>query len=304
MLAENQPANGGTTLNTVYGFIGLGNMGAPMCANLVAAGMSLRVFDAAGTAERTPQGAVVGDSIADLAANTDTIFLSLPDGKVTHAVCEEVLLAADRRVSRIVDFSTTVPEAAGAIGAKLGAAGITFVDAPVSGGRAGAVAGSLTVIASGPGGDVAQLSAAFDAVGGNTFHVGAVPGQAQAVKLLNNFLSATAMAATSEAVLFGQKFGVDISTILDCVNVSSGRNTASADKFPNRVVTGSYDAGFATALMTKDVALYLEQVRVAGTPENIGSVVSARWNAALTDMPESDFTEIYRHIAGESKTGE
>ena len=104
--------------------------------------------------------------------------------------------------------------------------------------------------------------------------------------------------------MFGQKFGVDISTILDCVNVSSGRNTASADKFPNRVVTGSYDAGFATALMTKDVALYLEQVRVAGTPENIGSVVSARWNAALTDMPESDFTEIYRHIAGESKTGE
>ena len=145
---------------------------------------------------------------------------------------------------------------------------------------------------------------AFDEVGGNIFHVGEAPGQAQAVKLLNNFLSATAMAATSEAVLFGQKYGVDISTILDCVNVSSGRNTASADKFPNRVVTGTYDAGFATALMTKDVALYLEQVRVAGTPDEIGSVVSGRWNAVLEDMPESDFTEIYRHIAGETQTGE
>jgi 3-hydroxyisobutyrate dehydrogenase len=287
-----------------FGFIGLGNMGAPMCANLVAAGFDLRVFDAAGTASRAPDGTVAGDSIADLAATTDTIFLSLPDGGVTRAVCGEIVTVADRRVSRVVDFSTTGPEAARDVGARLDAAGIRFVDAPVSGGRAGAIAGSLTVIASGTGVDIGDLSRAFDAVGGNTFHVGDAPGQAQAVKLLNNFLSATAMAATSEAVVFGEKFGVDMSTILDCVNVSSGRNTASADKFPNRVVTGSYDAGFATALMTKDVALYLEQVRVAGTPDMIGSVVSARWNAAHDAMPESDFTEIYRHIAGERQTGE
>lgn len=287
-----------------FGFIGLGNMGAPMCANLIAAGHSMRVFDAAGTAERAPDGALAADSIADLAATTDTIFLSLPDGRISGLVCDEILAEADRRVSRIVDFSTTGPEAAGAMGAKLDAAGIAFVDAPVSGGRAGAIAGSLTVIASGPKSDMADLASAFDAVGGNVFHVGEAPGQAQAVKLLNNFLSATAMAATSEALLFGQKYGVDISTILDCVNVSSGRNTASADKFPNRVVTGTYDAGFATALMAKDVALYLEQVRVAGTPDEIGSVVSARWNAALEDMPESDFTEIYRHIAGGIQTGE
>lgn len=287
-----------------FGFIGLGNMGAPMCANLVAAGHTMRVFDAAGTAERVPDGALAADSIADLAATTDTIFLSLPDGRISGLVCDEILAKAGRRVSRIVDFSTTGPKAAGAMGAKLDAAGIAFVDAPVSGGRAGAIAGSLTVIASGPKSDMADLASAFDAVGGNVFHVGEVPGQAQAVKLLNNFLSATAMAATSEAMLFGQKYGVDISTILDCVNVSSGRNTASADKFLNRVVTGTYDAGFATALMAKDVALYLEQARVAGTPDEIGSVVSAQWNAALEDMPESDFTEIYRHIAGGIQTGE
>jgi 3-hydroxyisobutyrate dehydrogenase len=282
---------------TVYGFIGLGNMGAPMCANLVTAGLELCVFDAAGTADRAPESTTPGDSVAALAAATDTIFLSLPDGKICHTVCDEILAAADRRVSRIVDFSTTGPEAAVAIGAKLDAAGITFIDAPVSGGRAGAIAGSLTVIASGPATDISELTTAFDAVGGNTFNVGAAPGQAQAVKLLNNFLSATAMAATSEAVLFGQKFDVDLSTILDCVNVSSGRNTASMDKFPNRIVSETYDAGFATALMTKDVALYLEQVRVAGTPDAVGTTVSGLWNAALADMPESDFTEIYRHIA-------
>jgi len=107
------------------------------------------------------------------------------------------------------------------------------------------------------------------------------------------------MAATSEAVVFGQKHGVDMSTILDVVNVSTGRNTATMDKFPNRVVPGTFDAGFAMALMTKDVALYLEQVGVAGTPDAVGSIMSALWNAAHDDMPGSDFTEIYRYIAGE-----
>ncbi|MBO6783916.1 MAG: NAD(P)-dependent oxidoreductase, partial [Alphaproteobacteria bacterium] len=126
------------------------------------------------------------------------------------------------------------------IGAMLNAEGVAFVDAPVSGGRSGALAGSVTVIVSGADPAVEGLDGAFDAVGGNTFRVGTEPGQAQAVKLLNNFLSATAMAATSEAALFGETFGIDLATILDVVNVSSGRNTASADKFPNRIVTGTY----------------------------------------------------------------
>ncbi len=287
-----------------YGFIGLGNMGGPMCANLIAAGLTLRVFDVAGTETRAPEGSGIADSIAGLASSVETIFLSLPDGKVVESVCAEITRSADRETGTVVDFSTTGPDAAGSVAKLLGEAGLVFIDAPVSGGKSGAVAGTLTIIASGPDDAVADLAVPFEAVGGNVFHVGPLPGQAQAVKLLNNFLSATAMAATSEAVLFGQKFDVDMQTILDVVNVSSGQNTATADKFPRRVVSGSYDAGFATALMTKDVALYLDEVRVAGTPDRVGSSMLALWNAAHKAMPESDFTEIYRYIAGETKSGE
>ncbi len=282
--------------NTV-GFIGLGNMGAPMCANLLAVGFDVVGFDAAGTPARAPEGARVAGGIADLVTDVETVFLSLPDGRIVREVCESILAVRGRATSRVVDFSTTGPEAAREIGAMLGEAGMSFVDAPVSGGRSGAVAGSLTVIVSGADDAVSGLDGAFEAVGGNVFRVGTAPGQAQAMKLLNNFLSATAMAATSEAALFGEAFGLDLSTIVDVVNVSSGRNTASADKFPNRIVTGTYDAGFATALMTKDVALYLEQVRVAGTADRVGSAVSSLWRETDAARPGSDFTEIYRHLA-------
>ncbi len=286
------------TANT-FGFIGLGNMGGPMCANLVKAGFDVIAFDAAGTAGRAPEGAKAAANLEEVVQNTDAIFLSLPDGKIVRAVCEEILAVAGRKAGVVVDFSTTGPEAAREVGEMLGAQGVSFVDAPVSGGKAGAIAGTVTVIVAGPDEATGPLQGAFGAVGGNVFHVGPNPGQGQAVKLLNNFLSATAMAATSEAVLFGQTHGVDMSTILDVVNVSTGRNTASADKFPNRIVTGTFDAGFAMALMTKDVGLYLKEVQAAGTPERIGGPMSALWNDARDAMPGSDFTEIYRFIAGE-----
>ncbi|MBT4772349.1 MAG: NAD(P)-dependent oxidoreductase [Rhodospirillaceae bacterium] len=282
-----------------YGFIGLGNMGAPMCANLCAAGIVPCVFDAAGTAERAPAGTIVADDVAAV-AQQDTVFLSLPDGRIVASVCDEILNAPGRTVSTVVDFSTTGPQAAGEIGAALAAGGITFVDAPVSGGRAGAIAGSVTVIASGPDEAVAALSAPFEAVGGNVFHVGVNPGQGQAVKLLNNFLSATAMAATSEAVQFGLGHGVAMETILDVVNVSTGQNTASADKFPKRVATESFDAGFAMALMTKDVALYFDEVQKSGSSNKVGTTMTGLWNAADGAMPGADFTEIYKYLRGDS----
>lgn len=282
-----------------YGFIGLGNMGAPMCANLCAAGIVPTVFDAAGTAERAPEGATVADDIAAV-AQQDTVFLSLPDGRTVASVCDEILNAPGRTVSTVVDFSTTGPQAAGEIGAALAAGGITFVDAPVSGGRAGAIAGSVTVIAAGPDDAVAALAAPFEAVGGNIFHVGQTPGQGQAVKLLNNFLSATAMAATSEAVQFGLGHGVAMETILDVVNVSTGQNTASADKFPKRIATETFDAGFAMALMTKDVALYFDEVQKSGSSNKIGAAMTGLWNAADGAMPGADFTEIYKYLRDQS----
>ena len=284
---------------TAYGFIGLGNMGMPMCGHLCTAGLPVICYDAAGTQERAPEGAGIGDSIAAVATAADTIFLSLPDGPVVTEVATEITAVPGRRTTTVVDLSTTGPDAAIAVGAGLAEAGIIFVDAPVSGGRSEAVAATLALMCAGPDAAVAGLATAFDAIAGNVFHVGTRPGQGQAMKLLNNFLSATAMAATTEATLFGAAHGLEMDTMLAVLNVSSGRNTATGDKFPNRIATGTFDAGFATALMSKDVSLFREQVRQAGTPDDVAEVVSRLWRETEAALPGSDFTEIYRYIAGD-----
>ncbi len=281
---------------TAYGFIGLGNMGASMCGHLCTAGLPITCYDVAGTAERAPDGAEIADDLTIVARSTDTIFLSLPDGSVVGDVTGEIAAVEGRRTTTVVDFSTTGPEAAEAIGTSLDAADIVFVDAPVSGGRSGAVAGTITVICAGPEDAIGALTAAFNAVGGNTFHVGPRPGQAQAMKLLNNFLSATAMVATSEAILFGASHGLDMRTMIDVLNVSSGRNTATGDKFPNCIATGTFDAGFTTTLMSKDVNLFRDQVSQAGTANKLTEVVAALWRETDSALPGSDFSEIYRFL--------
>lgn len=285
---------------TTYGFIGLGNMGSAMAGRLADAGFVLTVHDAAGTAARAPKGTAVANDIGGVAAAADTVFLSLPDGKAVAEVAGAIAAAQPRRTTVVADFSTTGPDAAAQVGSLLADKRITFIDAPVSGGRAGALAGTLTVMCSGDGEAIAALDSAFKVVGRNVFTVGTRPGQAQAMKLLNNFLSATAMAATSEAVAFGAAHDLAMDTMLAVLNVSTGRNSATADKFPNRIATGRYDAGFATALMTKDVALYLDQARQVGTRHDVAERVAALWRETDAALPGSDFTEIYRNVAGDA----
>ena len=278
------------------GFVGLGNMGGPMAANLAEAGFDLIVHDIAGAAERAPAGATTAGSLAEAAHVAETLFLSLPDGAATLSVAGELAAMAERATSVVIDLSTIGIEAARKAHAVLAEAGIAYADAPVSGGRAGARAGTLTVMWAGPGELLESHRAALTAIAGNVPHVGESAGQGQAMKLINNFLSATAMAATSEGMAFGLTQDLDLETMLDAVNVSTGRNTASLDKFPNRIVTGSYDAGFHTALMAKDMALYLECVRAAGAPAAVGGAVAALWRDADTAMPGSDFTRIYDFV--------
>lgn len=279
-----------------YGMIGLGAMGAPFAANLARAGLPVAGFDAAGSEARAPEGVTPLDSVAALAAKCETAFLSLPDGNVCRAVAREIVDAPGRTLRAVIDLSTIGPSAAEEIAAELSAAGIAYADAPVSGGRAGAVAGTITVIWAG---DEAMLEAhrpALDAIAGNVFHVGTRPGQGQAMKLLNNFLSATAMAATTEAIRFGLAAGLDMRVMCDVLNVSTGRNSATADKFPNRIATGTFDAGFATALMAKDMRLYHAAAEEAGAPNRVGTLIDALWQAADQAMPDSDFTRIYDYL--------
>jgi len=279
-----------------YGFAGLGQMGGPMAANMAAGGFDLRVFDRAGTAPRAPAGAKAMDSLADLAAEAETLFLSLPDGPATVAVAGELAALGERAVEVVIDLSTIGIDAAREADRILGDAGVRYVDAPVSGGQSGARAGTITVMWAGPADVLEDHRDVVMAIAGNLFHVGDAPGQGQAMKLLNNFLSGTAMAATSEAVAFGVSQGLEMKTILDVVNVSTGRNTATADKFPNRVLSGTYDAGFKTALLTKDVRLFAESAKAAGTPVAVGETVAGIWRRCDEAMPDSDFTRVYEFL--------
>lgn len=283
------------------GFVGLGDMGGPMAANLARGGARLIVHDKAGTAERAPEGAEVAGSVAELAGRAQAVFVSVPDGAATLSVAREIAGAGDRRAEAMIDLSTIGVEATGPVAAALGDAGVAYADAPVSGGRAGAVAGTITVMWSGPQDLLDALRPRIETFAKSVFFVGAEPGQGQALKLLNNFLSGVAMTATSEAIAFGLSRGLEMKTMLDVLNVSTGRNTATGDKFPNRILTASFDAGFRMPLMQKDVGLYLAEARAAGTPASIGEVVDAYWRAGLAAHPEGDFTEIFKVIAGEDE---
>jgi 3-hydroxyisobutyrate dehydrogenase len=280
----------------ITGFVGLGNMGAPMAANLAGAGWPLVVFDTAGTIDRAPATATSADSLAQIASRAPTVVLSLPDGPVVDAVAEAIVAAPSRVTARVVDTSTIGIAQARGIHGKLAAAGIEYVDAPVSGGVAGASAGTVSIMVSGPAASFEELRPMLEAFTGNVFHVGVEPGQGQAMKLLNNFLSGTAMAATSEAIAFGDSQGLDLATMLDVVNVSTGRNTATSDKFVNRILTGTYDAGFSCPQMNKDLSLYREGLAAAGGADPVSGAVAEIWRRFLEDSTDADITRIYPYI--------
>lgn len=282
----------------VIGFVGLGNMGFPIADNIARAGFKLVGYDAAGTEGRLPAGASAGASIADVAGRADTVMLSVPDGAVTLAIVDEMLAVAERRATVVIDLSTVGPVAAREAAARLAPVGITYVDGPVSGGVAGARARTIALMFGGPIDVFEGHRTLLGSFAGNVFHVGEQAGHGQAMKLLNNFLSATALAASSEALALGRAYGLDLATMLDIVNVSSGRNSATYDKFPNRVLTGTYDTGFYTRLMAKDVRLFNSVAAEVGTARSISEAVGAVWDACDAAMPGSDFSEIWKFVSG------
>jgi 3-hydroxyisobutyrate dehydrogenase-like beta-hydroxyacid dehydrogenase len=277
------------------GFIGLGRMGEPMASRLIAAGYELVVHDVRpeSVAALAAKGARAAKSPAEVASAVDTVLLSLPTPPIVREVAAQ---AGTGRVKTVIDLSTTGATAAREIAAALAAKGITWVDSPVSGGVAGAVAGTLAVMVSGPRALCADLEPML-AVFGKVFFIGERAGMGQTMKLANNLLSATAMAATAEAVVFGVKAGLDPAIMCDVINAGSGRNTASMDKIPKQVITRRFAQGFATGLMFKDVRLCLEEAEGAGVPMPVASGVRAIWARANEELgADSDMTEITKLI--------
>ena len=279
------------------GFIGLGKMGGPMAANVATAAPGLVCFDMAGTEARMPTEAVAATSISDLARRCTAVLISVPDGAATLAVAHEIVATEGAIVDTLIDLSTIGPKAATDAAVLLEPAGITYCDGPVSGGAAGARAATISLMFGGPSSVLDAHRSLLESFTGNVFHVGEKAGQGQAMKLVNNFLSATALAATSEAVAFGVAHGIEMATMIDVLNVSTGRNSATTDKFPNRILTGTYDAGFSTAHMTKDVGLFVDGAADANVAAIVANAVTETWRGCDAAMPGSDFTEIWRYVS-------
>jgi 3-hydroxyisobutyrate dehydrogenase-like beta-hydroxyacid dehydrogenase len=281
------------------GFIGVGRMGNHMARRLVEAGHKLVVYDTDGRAlqQATATGANAANSPADVASQADIVMVSLPTPNVVKAVAlGDNGVAFGRKAKIFIDLSTTGPQIAGEVATALDDKGIVAIDAPVSGGPAGADKGTLAVMVSGPKRLEKELTPILRVIG-KVFWVGERAGLGQTMKLCNNLLSATAITITSEALVMGTKAGLDPAIMLDVINAGSGRNTATADKFPRCVLPRKFDFGFATELLYKDVRLCLEEGERLGVPMIVGNAVRQLVGIAKARLGgSSDITQIVQPV--------
>lgn len=279
------------------GFIGLGRMGGPMSTRLLKAGYQVVVHDVSQQAiERlVGEGAEAAGSPREVAEHSDIVLTSLP----TPPIVEQTALGKDgiiegERAQILIDVSTTGPSTATRVAEGLAAAGKQWVDSPVSGGVAGATNGTLAVMVSCPQ-EIFERVEPIVQNFGKIFHVGDKPGLAQVLKLANNMLAAGALVLSSEALAMGVKAGIDPKVMIDTINISSGRNSATQDKFPKAILPGTFDFGFATGLSYKDVRMCVDESETLGVPMLGGAFV--REMLAITQAKygaDSDFTSIAR----------
>lgn len=277
------------------GLIGLGNMGLPFAERLMQAGYRVHVVDTRPEALEVARamGAVAVESPLKLAETVATILLSLPTPDIVESVVfGEQGLVGGSRVRRVVDLSTSGPEASRRLAEGLEKAGIAFVDAPVSGGVAGARAGTVAVMVACRAAELEAISPALAHLG-RIFHVGVEPGLGQLTKLLNNLLSAGALSLTAEAVALGERAGLNAAAMIEVFNAGSGRNSATLDKYPRAILPGTYDLGFSIKLMSKDVELCLRQAEALGLSLPTATAVREQWRRALVEIgSEADFSMI------------
>jgi len=243
------------------GFIGIGNMGRPMAANLIKGGFSVVAYDA--DAQRAAAfakevGAKAAPSLGELGKSVDAIVTMLPTGKEVRACLLETeggALATNLPKGAIViDMSSADPVGTRKIHADLAKRGIAFVDAPVSGGVPRATDGTLAIMIGGDPSAVAAARPVLEKMGTRLFDVGG-PGNGHAMKALNNFVAGTGFIAVAEAVLVGKRFGLDPNVMIDIMNVSTGKNFNTDNVVKQHVISGAFASGFALGLLAKDVKI-------------------------------------------------
>ena len=286
------------------GFAGLGHMGTPMAGRLAAAGHRLRVFDIAAAARarlRGLDGVAVVSQVAEIADGADVVILMLPDSAiVAQVLLADGLLEHVASSAVVVDMSSSVPARTRELARTAAERGVTLVDAPVSGGVAGAQSGSLTIMVGGPVDVLDRLRPVLEVLGSHVVHAGEFVGAGHAIKALNNLMSAAHLLASSEALLAGRQFGLDPDVMLSIVNSSSGRSGSTQVKWPKFILPQAYDSGFGLRLMLKDMRIALQLEQEVGVPAPIGQAAVAAWAAAAEDLPAAaDHTEIARWLAAQ-----
>jgi 3-hydroxyisobutyrate dehydrogenase-like beta-hydroxyacid dehydrogenase len=246
------------------GFIGLGNMGGRMTRRIVDGGVPVLGFDMVRDAV-TAAGAEPAGSAVEVASASDIVFLSLPDSKVVERVVlgDEAFIPALREGTVVVDLSTAAPSSTTRISALLAERGVDYVDAGISGGAAAAEKGTLTLMVGGAPEALDRVRPVLAHFATGVHHMGA-SGTGHSMKLLNNFLNAISLSATAEVMVAAKKAGLDLETVLEVLNSSSGVNFATLNRFP-KIIHGDYlKGGLTNALMTKDVVLYVDHLHELG----------------------------------------
>jgi 3-hydroxyisobutyrate dehydrogenase len=289
------------------GFVGLGNMGGPMAGRLADAGYRVRGFDvsdaAAAAFER--RGGTAAASAAAAADGASAVILMLPDSAVVESVVTDPAFLAALRTgaSVLVDMSTSEPGRTRALAGLLSQQGTAFVDAPVSGGVVRAVSGELAVMVGGADADVARVENILGHLG-KIYRAGPI-GAGHAVKALNNLMSATHLLVTSEAILAGERFGLDPDVMLAIFNASSGRSGSTENKWPNYIRPETYDSGFGMRLMVKDMRIAVALAGELEQPSRLGAQAVALWAEAAAALPPgADHTEIARWLRDPGLSGE
>lgn len=282
------------------GFIGLGAMGLPMATNLLGAGFSVCGFDVDAQALRrfADAGGRVASTLAEAGAEVELLVTMLPNGQIVRAA----LLSEDGALARaatdllVVDMSSSAPLGTRALGRDLAARGLRLIDAPVSGGVRKAREAKLSVMAGGEADDVARAAPALQAMGGVLLHVGPL-GAGHAAKALNNYVSAAGLAAMCRALLVAERFGMSGETLIDVLNVSTGRNNSTEVKAKPFILSGAYDSGFSLDLMAKDLRAAADLAQGVDLAMPALEADAELWSAAAAALgPGADHTEIHRFL--------
>lgn len=277
--------------------IGLGNMGRPMAACLARAGYRVVGFDTSAEArdKHAEAGGTVTATAEQVVTDAAAVITLLPDGKIVRAALDGIK-ARLAPGTVVIDMSSSAPMGTRALGEELIAAGLAFIDAPVSGGVRRAIDGSLAIMAGGDGNTIDRAEPVLQAMGKSIFRTGPL-GSGHAAKALNNYVSAAGLAAAVEAIAIGGRFGIEAEVLVDVLNASTGRNNSTENKLKQFVIPEKFTSGFSLALMAKDIRTADDLAHQIGVNAPLADEVADLWDAAMEALgPSADHVEIGRYL--------